>query len=478
MTSYSSISWNAEGFSRSKFFLHSLKDSFDPDFLFLSEPHMFQCDLATEMTLFQPFYRSYLNSDDLFDLELPLTKRKAVGGTMALWKVKYDQFVTVQPCPSPSILPLLFSPPGMVSSIHITIYLPTAGKDVEYYQEVTNLMQCIDDLTNRFPDALLFIRGDANANPKNVTRNTMLTNLMLKWNLTRVAINHKTYHHFTGNGNSDSELDVILHNNAAVEHLFQVICQIDHPSLTSHHDALFSHFYLPEKSSDHCPDPPRAPRIKNERVRINWTQPGSQSYMELVSSSLAGLRDSWLNPKSQSSVSVLLQSTYALLDSCARATNPYTHLSRKTTFKPIPKPSYIINSEQSLKSSHRLLRRLSPLDPNYVSVKTEHQRRKRIHARLIRHRSVLARTQSEQKFQSICSKSPQQAYRLLRNIKRTETSKISKLSVDNLIYVGDNVPDGIYYSIEKLKTEPIKLNSCYSNFPDFSEEYRHILDIC
>ena len=91
---------------------------------------------------------------------------------MALWKVKYDQFVTVQPCPSPSILPLLFSPPGMVSSIHITIYLPTAGKDVEYYQEVTNLMQCIDDLTNCFPDALLFIRGDANANPKNVTRNT------------------------------------------------------------------------------------------------------------------------------------------------------------------------------------------------------------------------------------------------------------------------------------------------------------------
>ena len=30
----------------------------------------------------------------------------------------------------------------------------------------------------------------------------------------------------------------------------------------------------------------------------------------------------------------------------------------------------------------------------------------------------------------------------------TEASKISKLSVDNLIYVGDNVPDGIYHSIE------------------------------
>ena len=72
-------------------------------------------------------------------------------------------------------------------------------------------MQCIHELENIYPNALLFIRGDANANPNDKSRSSLMLHLCQKWSLNQVRLHHKTYHHFVGNGNSDSEIDIILH---------------------------------------------------------------------------------------------------------------------------------------------------------------------------------------------------------------------------------------------------------------------------
>ena len=105
------------------------------------------------MKTFSSDYECFLNSADSFDYELPLKKRKATGGTMALWKHSLDPYVKICPCPTSSVLPFLFSPPGLSRSLHILLYLPTAGKDEEYIIEFAKLMQCLDELTNTYPDA-------------------------------------------------------------------------------------------------------------------------------------------------------------------------------------------------------------------------------------------------------------------------------------------------------------------------------------
>ena len=39
----------------------------------------------------------------------------------------------------------------------------------------------------------------------------MLSAVINRLELSKVIINHTTYHHFTGNGESDSDLDILLY---------------------------------------------------------------------------------------------------------------------------------------------------------------------------------------------------------------------------------------------------------------------------
>ena len=63
----------------------------------------------------------------------------------------------------------------------------------------------------------------------------------------------------------------------------------------------------------------------------------------------------------------------------------------------------------------------------------------------------------------------------IKALESSATKKIAYLHVGNKIFLGDQVPDGMFESIKSLKTEPYNLES---SFPDFSTEYGFILDIC
>ena len=101
----------------------------DPDFIFISEPLLYQCDLFLEMNFFKEEYSSNLSSDDLHDHNLPLTGRRAKGGTLALWKSKFDPYVTSLPSVTSSFMTIIFAPKYATPSIHITVYLPTSGRE-------------------------------------------------------------------------------------------------------------------------------------------------------------------------------------------------------------------------------------------------------------------------------------------------------------------------------------------------------------
>ena len=80
-----------------------------------------------------------LNSADTHDPDIPLIKPKAVGGTLILWKRRLDPYVEVQSLKSTSFLPIIFNPPGYSPSVHICTYLPTAGFDSQFLEEISKL---------------------------------------------------------------------------------------------------------------------------------------------------------------------------------------------------------------------------------------------------------------------------------------------------------------------------------------------------
>ena len=147
---YSVLTWNIEGLSRNIYNLKHFVSLHQPDIIFLSEPQIFDCDVGQVTALLSNEYTFILNSADKFDLDLPLLKSKAHGGTMIAWKHDFDSSITVHPPISPAALPIIFSPPGFSPSIHISVYLPTSGQDQSFTEELSNLATSLQQM--RFQD--------------------------------------------------------------------------------------------------------------------------------------------------------------------------------------------------------------------------------------------------------------------------------------------------------------------------------------
>ena len=206
------LTWNVEGLKRNMFSLKNYTDLESPDFVFLSEPQIFSSDLAYCMSPFRGEYSCELNSAEKCDPLLAMTRTRAHGGVLVMWKKSLDKYVSVYPVDSPSFLPVVYSPPGSPISVHIALYLPTSGKEAEFIETITLLSNTIDDINEKYESCLIFIRGDGNVNPNNSDRMVVFSSFTSAFNLVQIPIKHKTYHHFLGGGAFDSNIDVILHS--------------------------------------------------------------------------------------------------------------------------------------------------------------------------------------------------------------------------------------------------------------------------
>ena len=107
---------------------------------------------------------------------------------------------------------------------------------------------------------------------KNVSRIPLLSHIKSKFNLKAVPLLHPSYHHFIGDGEFDSSLDVLLHSKqpGVLESLIQQVCKHDHPLVLSHHDLLLSQIFLPELRVPIVSEAPNAPKVCNDRSKIKW----------------------------------------------------------------------------------------------------------------------------------------------------------------------------------------------------------------
>ena len=171
-----------------------------------------------------------------------------------------------------SFLTIIYDCPDLVLSIHIVVYLPTAGRDSEFVEELAKLDACIQGIYENHPGATIFLRGDFNVNPNNHSRAYLLDYFISNLGLQSVNIQHPTYHHFLGNGIYDSNLDRIFYTSegGCSEKLSLVLCKLDNPLLDSHHDMLISTVYMSTKQAPCVEGSLRnitAPRTANKRTQ-------------------------------------------------------------------------------------------------------------------------------------------------------------------------------------------------------------------
>ena len=270
--------------------------------------------------------------------------------------------------------------PGYQTSIHITIYLPTAGKESEFVKELSILQNTIDKLCDEHPDSLVFIRGDANASlcPRVGNKRDGLFQYFMEENkLDNAPINHKTYHHFTNNGMSDSCIDVIIFStissdgipSSVTESVCKVICGKTNPAIDSSHDALLTTFSLPPRAfPEPTTDNIEAPRLQLTRHKIIWSESGISDYQKLLSHALPQLNSDYSGTSVPEVASVLFQVTNHILNEAAKATNKHVEVGK------IPKPrrAFIPPEIKSvLKVKRRALINLNNIAANPTSCESE-----------------------------------------------------------------------------------------------------------
>lgn len=237
-----------------------------------------------------------------------------------MWKKEYDQFITIISVQSSSFIPIVLNPPGQPCTIHIGIYLPTAGQDPAFIEELAELETCMYDLYEKYPGCTIYLLGDFNASDTNLKRADILDFFCNNHNLESVHIQHPTYHHFIGNGSSDSNLDRLLHSRNIVwpEKLKKLYCKLEHPLVNSHHDLLISSISLPINVSTDMDNSNNlsAPVVENKRIKIKWTEEGINKYQEIVTPKLQLIQDVYFKDSvkiSPSNLSLCLQSTKRVL---------------------------------------------------------------------------------------------------------------------------------------------------------------------
>ena len=429
------------------------------------------------MTHLSDKYCCFLNCEDLYDLDAPLTKNKTYGGTMVLWKHCLDPFISIHHVSTPSILPVIFSPPTAATSVHIAIYLPTSGKENQFIEELLNLKVAIEELRDKFDNPDIFIRGDSNVNSNNQARSKIFANFCSEMDLKSVIIEHKTYHHFIGNGLFNSNIDVILHSSSIkdTETVIKIFCQDDFPEFCSHHDPILSEIRIPTKTADTKEDDlPVAPSVDYLRHKITWSVDNILEYQARISPLLKKIRTTWSISDSPSSLSILLDLTNNALSLIAKETNGFKCLNISNKNKKQRTPKHLQSAKHDLQWAHKALKK-TPNDARAIQRFNKARKSFRFFCRKEVHKQDVAR---DSELFSITDPVFSTVFRSVRLSKSSSSRLVPFLTVGDKTYPGERVGDGLFESISSLKTQDLSVLSASPNYHSWLQDYQYILEIC
>ena len=296
-------------------------------------------------------------------------------------------------------------------------------------------------------------------------------------------IGHPTYHHFVGN--TSSSIDVILQRNSSFvinqEQTVKVLCSKSDSRVDSKHDIILSSFILPSQPTQKNHDVNiKAPEITNTKHRIKWSESGIEAYREVISPTLNKLQEDWLNPPSPISFSVVLQATNEALTAASKATNSFIDLSKEPKLKKELIPLEIRQAANDRDKAHNHWVKIrdddSATETAKAAAKLGFTNTRKKFRRLSRRQQSSSAILRDQQLDTIITNHPQTAFKKLRSLKSSASTKISELKVDDKVYTGENIADGFYDSMVTLKTIKPDVKNCTSCEP-FLFDYELIREL-
>ena len=268
----------------------------------------------------------------------------------------------------------------------------------------------------------------------------MFQQFLKKHGLNSVNFNHSTYHHFTGDGLFDSQIDVLLYQQkSSPDILDKIICKIENPLLASAHDIVFSSHEIPQFDDQNANDGSEnieAIRVTNNRVKIIWDEKNIHQYKDLVSHILPGLCNTWADPSSKSSISILLKATNDALSSCAVATNKFVKLGKNVRQRPFSSIE-VRKAQQQLLRLSKHLRELSLCDnasPSQLSdAKSALSSSRSAYRRLANSTIRSAADKRDSLVHSVLSSNPAALYKSIRAFQTPSGAKLHSLKVSNKV---------------------------------------------
>ena len=351
-------------------------------------------------------------------------------------------------------------------------------------EELSLLQVCLGELQELHPSAPLYLRGDFNVSQSNAKRTVLLNQFCDEFDLLQASISHRTYHHFIGNGKSDSNLDKLLFSKSLAhpEAVKQIHCKLSNPAVDSHHDLLISEWSLPDipnhASSD---DNIVAPKVENLRTKVIWSDSGIEEYQKLVVPELCRIQDLWHSSSnlSRTSLPLSLQSTNNVLTTSTKLTNKAIKLGRKDVPRSTATPLPIRQSmNKLLKKNKKLIRARERSDKDLSEIRADYNHSRSLHRKLVREFKAKDGIKRDEQLYSIFSKDSPSLFKRIKSYNRGKGSKIQKLVVGNKTYLDEAVPDGFFDSISKLKSRDLESLENSDYFDDFSTDYQNILKIC
>ena len=72
--------------------------------------------------------------------------------------------------------------------------MPTSGQDVKFVLALAALTAVMESRAEDYPKTPVYIRGDANVNPSNLSRVQLLSSFSSQFYLSNLDLGHPTYH--------------------------------------------------------------------------------------------------------------------------------------------------------------------------------------------------------------------------------------------------------------------------------------------
>ena len=147
-----------------------------------------------------------------------------------------------------------------------------------------------------------------NVNPNNHNRTKAWNELLKRFHLRYLDIGHPTYHHFVGQCDMDSQLDVLVSSPSSPDQLIKLICSKECEIVKCSHNVVLSSFSL---SSIPAPlaQVPKAPRVSKKRYRVAWDNQGINQYIAILATSLPTLIEQYSDHDDPSNFQTLLTRT-------------------------------------------------------------------------------------------------------------------------------------------------------------------------